>query len=431
MVAEQEASDMKNFQNDLAFAQQMDLEDPLHSFRSAFLIPKQGGKERTYFLGNSLGLQPVATRPAIENILKQWQDEGVESFFKGNDPWLSLHEKLQQAMAPIAGAHPTEVSIMNQLSVNLHLMLVSFYQPEGKRRKILMEAKAFPSDQYAVRSYLEHLGLDPDEIIIEVKSDDQSEVISDETIIKLIKEHAAELALVFWGGLNYYSGQVFDMKAIAEAAHAAGAKVGFDLAHAIGNIELNLHDWQVDFACWCSYKYLNGGPGAVAGVFIHEQHLNDPSINRLAGWWGYKEEERFLMKNRFSPAADASAWQLSTPSMLNYACLQASLDLFSAAGWDDLLAKQKRMIEWTDLLLTELNTNAFQCITPASRGCQVSLLFREKGREVYDQLFENGFMVDWREPNVIRLAPVPFYNSFTEVFDFFSTLAKILKALHL
>ena len=409
----------------------MDLEDPLQTFRSSFLIPQNKGVDRTYFLGNSLGLQPKKTKAAIEKILHQWQEEGVESFFKGEDPWLDLHEKLQQGMAPIAGAKPAEISIMNQLSVNLHLMLVSFYQPSGKRKKILMEGKAFPSDQYAIRSYLEHLHLDPDEIIIELAAADETEVIPDAHIVQAIQDHGEELALVFLGGVNYYSGQLFDMAAITRAAHAVGAKVGFDLAHAIGNVSLQLHDWEVDFACWCSYKYLNAGPGAVAGVFVHERHLDDQGMKRLSGWWGYRKDERFLMKNRFSAAPDASAWQLSTPSVLNYACLGASLELFAAAGWTRILEKQAKLVQWTHFLLQDSLAPQVQCITPSSRGCQLSLLFKEKGKEVYDQLFEKGFMVDWREPNVIRLAPVPLYNSYTEAYQFFKALGEILKALHL
>jgi kynureninase len=431
MVEELEAFDMTIFQNNIAFAEQLDQDDPLKSFRKSFLIPANENGERAYFLGNSLGLQPVNTRAAVDKIFSHWQQEGVESFFKGDEPWLDLHQKLQHAMAPIAGAMPYEITIMNQLTVNIHLMLVSFYRPKGLRKKILMEKKAFPSDQYAVRSYLEHLGLDPDEIIIEVNAAGEDEVIADEEIIKAIYEYGEELALVFWGGLNYYSGQVFDMKSITEAAHSVGAMAGFDLAHAMGNIPLQLHGWKVDFASWCSYKYLNAGPGAVAGAFIHQDHLNVPDINRLNGWWGYDKGERFLMKNRFSPEKDASAWQLSTPSILSYACLGASLKIFADASWEAIQQKHHLMKEWMAFLLEDLKGNAVKCITPYSRGSQVSLLFKEKGKEVYDILFEKGFMVDWREPNVIRLAPVPLYNRYTEVYHFVETLQQALKTLHL
>jgi kynureninase len=431
MVVEPVVSNMETFQHDIAFAQKLDQEDPLKEHRLRFLIPEKNGVPRKYFLGNSLGLQPTRTRDSIEKVLTQWSDEGVESFFRGDEPWLNLHDKLQQAMAPIAGAIPAEISIMNQLSVNIHLMLVSFYQPKGKRRKILMETKAFPSDQYAVRSHIQHMGLDPDEIIIELSASDVDEVIPDAAVISAIHDHGEELALVFWGGLNYYSGQLFDMKSIAKAAHDVGAKVGFDLAHAIGNVSLELHKWEVDFACWCSYKYLNGGPGAVAGVFIHEKHHNDQAMIRLAGWWGYRKEERFLMKNRFEPAPDAAAWQLSTPSILNMACLDASLHIFAEAKWENILSKQGLMNDWVSFLVKEMSSGSFQCITPMNRGCQISLLFKEKGREVYDSLFEKGFMVDWREPNVIRLAPVPLYNTFTEVYQFFMDLDQTLKTLDL
>lgn len=422
---------MAGFQHNIAFAQKLDQDDPLKEHRLKFLIPEKEGAPRTYFLGNSLGLQPLNTRNNIDKVMKQWEDEGVESFFRGDEPWLDMHDKMRQKMAPIAGAFPEEISIMNQLTVNIHLMLVSFYQPQGTRRKILMEAKAFPSDQYAVRSYVQHLGMNPDEVIIELSASEADEVIPDAAVINAIHEHGEELALVFWGGLNYYSGQLFDMHGIAKVAHAVGAKVGFDLAHAIGNVSLELHNWEVDFACWCSYKYLNGGPGAVAGVFIHQKYLNDPAMIRLAGWWGYKKEERFLMKNRFAPAQDASGWQLSTPSILNMACLDASLQIFAEANWEKILQKQGLMKEWASFLVEELSSNSFQCITPLNRGCQLSLLFKEKGREVYDSLFEKGFMVDWREPNVIRFAPVPLYNTFTEVYEFFGALDQSLKALDL
>ncbi len=415
-------------ENSLAYASQLDQMDPLASFRNSFLIPEQEGKSRVYFLGNSLGLQPRKTQEYIQLVLGQWHEEGVESFFRGKNPWLNAHEQLLETMAVIAGAEQEEITIMNQLTVNIHLMLVSFYRPTGKRKKILMEAKAFPSDQYAVRSYIEHLGLNPDDIIIELESNNDSQVLDHDHIIKSIDKTGDELALVFMGGLNYYNGQVLDMQAITAAAHRNGAMVGFDLAHAIGNVSLSLHEWDVDFACWCSYKYLNGGPGAVAGAFIHKKHLKSDLI-RLAGWWGYKRSERFLMKNRFAAEADASAWQLSTPSMLLYASLQASLDLFKEADWKRILQKQKQMSEWIRFLLNQINQELFQCITPDSRGCQLSLLFHKHGKLVYDRLFEKGFMVDWREPNVIRLAPVPLYNTYTEIWGFFDAIKNIANEL--
>jgi kynureninase len=339
---------------------------------------------------------------------------------------MELHNALLEPLSVIAGAMPSELSVMNQLTVNIHLMLVSFYRPNGKRRKILVESKAFPSDQYALHSFLEHLGLDPSEILVEVNSGSENVAIHNEDIVQAIESHAEELALVFLGGINYYTGQLLDMQQITKVAQDAGAKVGFDLAHAIGNVKLSLHDWGLDFACWCSYKYLNGGPGAVAGVFVHERHHADKSLKRLTGWWGYDKAERFAMHNRFVPESDATGWQLSTPSILLYACLQSSLDIFTQAGWTNILAKQEKMMAWLSALINDIGFEHFTCLTPVSRGCQVSLLFKEKGRIVYDKLFERGFMVDWREPNVIRLAPVPLYNTFTEVWHFYSALKAII-----
>jgi kynureninase len=298
------------------YADQLDKEDVLSGFRKKFIIPEQDGVQRTYFLGNSLGLQPKTTAHAIDYILHQWGNEGVESFFKGERPWMELHDQLVGPLAVIAGAQKQEISVMSQLTVNIHLMFVSFFNPQGKRNKMLVEAKAFPSDQYAVISYLEHLGLNPADHLIEIQPKHEGAAIDDEDVVAAIQQHADEIALVFIGGVNYYTGQLFDLEKITKAAQSAGAKVGFDLAHAIGNVELKLHDWGVDFACWCSYKYLNGGPGAVGAVFVHDQHLKDPNLKRLAGWWGYPKEGRFKMHPQFEPAADATSWQLGTPSMI-------------------------------------------------------------------------------------------------------------------
>jgi kynureninase len=406
-----------------------DRTDPVGKFRNEFKIPEAAGKQRIYFLGNSLGLQPKSTAKAIEGILEQWSREGVESFFLGDDSWMTLHNRLLGTLADITGALPHELSVMNQLSVNIHLMLVSFYRPDGRKRKILMESKAFPSDQYAVWSHLRYLGLNPDEIIVEVNSGKVLEAISDEDIINAINQHSGEIALVFLGGINFYTGQLFDLGAVSQAAKRAGALVGLDLAHAVGNVRLDLHTWEIDFACWCSYKYLNGGPGAVGGIYIHEKYHHQQSIQRLTGWWGNKQESRFQMNERFEPEVDATAWQLSTPPVILLAALQASLSIFEAAGWQLLLEKQKLMqhclAEWVEAL----GGTHFRCITPASRGCQLSLLFPTKGRAVYEQLFAKGFMVDWREPNVIRLAPVPLYNTFTEIWQFGEALKEILQEL--
>ena len=417
---------MMTFEFNEAFAKSLDEADPLGSFREQFLIPEKNGKQRMYFLGNSLGLQPKSTAAAINTILQHWSEEGVESFFTGKAPWLELHDSLLEPLSVIAGAKSSELSVMNQLTVNIHLMLVSFYRPTGKRKKILVESKAFPSDQYALHSFLEHLGLDPLEILIEVNAGSENVAMHNQDIVHAIESYADELALVFLGGINYYTGQLLDMQQISKAAREAGAMVGFDLAHAIGNVQLSLHDWDMDFACWCSYKYLSGGPGAVAAVFVHEKHHADKTLKRLTGWWGYEKAERFAMKNRFVPEPDATGWQLSTPSILLYACLKSSLDIFSAAGWTNILSKQEKMMAWLSALIHDLGSAHFECLTPDARGCQVSLLFKAKGRIVYDKLFERGFMVDWREPNVIRLAPVPLYNTFTEVWYFYSALKAII-----
>jgi kynureninase len=406
-----------------------DRTDSVGKFRNEFKIPEAAGKQRIYFLGNSLGLQPKSTAKAIDVVLEQWAKEGVESFFLGDDSWMSLHNRLLRTLADITGSFPHELSVMNQLSVNIHLMLVSFYRPDGKKRKILMESKAFPSDQYAVRSHLAYLGLNPDEIIVEVNSGNDLEAIADEDIINAISRHSEEIALVLLGGINFYTGQFFDLAAVALAAKRSGALVGLDLAHAIGNVRLALHDWEIDFACWCSYKYLNGGPGAVGGIYIHEKYHHQQDIQRLTGWWGNKQESRFQMNERFEPEVDATAWQLSTPPVMLLATLQASLSLFDAAGWQLLLEKQKLMQQCLAEWVEALGGTHFRCITPASRGCQLSLLFPAKGRAVYEQLFTKGFMVDWREPNVIRLAPVPLYNTFTEIWQFSEALKEVLREL--
>lgn len=411
------------------YADQLDKEDLLSGFRKKFIIPELDGVQRTYFLGNSLGLQPKSTAHAIDYILHQWGNEGVESFFNGERPWMELHDHIVGPLAVIAGANNQEISVMSQLTVNIHLMFVSFFNPHGKRNKMLVEAKAFPSDQYAVSSYLEHLGLNPKDHLIEVQPKKDGTAIDDEDVIAAIRQHADEIALVFLGGVNYYTGQLFDLEKIAKAGKAVGAKVGFDLAHAIGNVELKLHDWDVDFACWCSYKYLNGGPGAVGAIFVHQQHLENPHLKRLAGWWGYPKAERFKMHPQFVPAADATSWQLGTPSMILYACLKASLQIFEEAGWKTILEKQHKIKSFLELSIQSLKSPLFTCLTPEARGCQVSLLFHDKGRQVYERLFDKGFMVDWREPNVIRLAPVPLYNSFNDIWNFHQAMEEILASV--
>jgi len=421
------------FENSISFASEQDEKDPLKAFRNKFIIPSKDGKEKIYFLGNSLGLQPGTAKDEISKVLAQWADYGVEGFFEGENPWMDFHDKLKGPLSKIVGALPDEVVVMNQLSVNLHLMMKSFYRPTGKRNKIICEEKAFPSDQYMFETQVKDHGLNPDEIIIEIKPGRGESIIKTEDILSAINEHGDTVAIVFFSGLNYYTGQVFDMEKITDKAHSVGATCGFDLAHAAGNIPLQLHKWNVDFACWCTYKYLNSGPGAVGGVYIHEKFHRDISIPRFAGWWGYEKSTRFKMKKGFKPVLTAEGWQLSTPSMLLYAAHKAALDIFETAGFDKLMEKQKLLTGYLWFLLKEMNDKQykkyFSIITPPNeneRGCQVSLLMLQNGKKVFDELSKAGVMVDWREPDVIRLAPVPLYNSFKEVWSFTNILQQIL-----
>jgi kynureninase len=418
-----------NFQYDLAFVQSLDGSDKLSVYRERFLFPQHNGSNVLYFTGNSLGLQPKGVKEAFVAECDDWATYGVEGHFLARKPWYSYHERFAAGAAKLVGAKEHEVVMMNQLTVNLNLLLVSFYKPEGKRRKILFEAKPFPSDQYAFASQARLHGLEPEDVLVELLPREGEWTLRTEDIVKAIHEMGDELALVCFGGVNYFTGQLFDMKEITAVAHEDGAMCGFDLAHAIGNVELKLHDWGVDFACWCSYKYLNGGPGAVGAIFVHDQHLKNPNLKRLTGWWGYPKEERFKMHPQFVPAADATSWQLGTPSMILYACLKASLQIFEEAGWKAILEKQSKIKGFLDLSIQSLQSPMFTCLTPASRGCQVSLLFHAKGRQVYDRLFEKGFMVDWREPNVIRLAPVPLYNSFNDIWNFHQSMEEILYSI--
>jgi kynureninase len=416
------------FKNSLSFAQSLDVADPLRKFRTEFLIPTVNDKEQIYFLGNSLGLQPKRTPLYIMQVLDEWKQYGVEAFFMGEQPWLHYHDQLVQPLAKIVGAQPNEVVVMNQLTVNLHLLLISFYQPAGKRNKIICEAKAFPSDQYMLETHIKQRGLDPGEVLIEIAPKEGEDLIDDSDILETIERYKDELALVLWGGVNYYTGQVFNMQQITEAGHKAGAKVGFDLAHAAGNIKLHLHDWDVDFACWCSYKYLNSGPGAIAGAFINERYHTDVTLQRFAGWWGYKKEKRFLMEPGFDPIPTAEGWQLSTPSPVLYASHKAALEIFDEAGFDAIVKKGEKLSDYLIFIIDDLNSKLaepiIKVLTPRKEeGCQVSMLMLQKGKEVFDALTKNGVFADWREPDVIRVAPVPLYNSFEEVWR----LGEILK----
>lgn len=420
------------FENTISFAQSSDAQDALRNFRNEFIIPVKNGKEQIYFLGNSLGLQPKQTAAYIQNVLSDWSKHGVESFFMGDDPWMDYHNHLTKTLSIILGTKPSEVVVMNNLTVNLHLMMVSFYRPVGKRNKIICEAKAFPSDQYMFESHIKHHHLNPDDVLIEIQPRGGEYCLRTEDIINKIEEHKAELALILFGGINYYTGQVLDMKAITEAGHKAGAKVGFDLAHAVCNVKLRLHEWDIDFACWCNYKYLNSGPGAIGGAYIHERFHKEENINRFAGWWGYKKETRFKMEKGFQPITSAEGWQLSTPPITLLAAHRSALNIIEKAGWENIQQKRKLLNAYLWFVLDEINASQkekqIEFITPRNEeehGCQVSMLMLNKGKEVYDQLMNNGIYVDWREPNVIRLAPVPLYNTFAEVWKFGNTLRSI------
>lgn len=403
-------------------ALELDAADPLRSFRDQFIIPEQSGKQQAYFLGNSLGLQPKRTQAYLHRILNDWSARGVESFFHAEEPWMDLHDKLTGPLSVILGAKREELVLMNSLTVNLHLMLVSFYRPTAKRYKIICEARAFPSDQYSFETHVKHHGFDPDDAVIEVHPRAGESTLRTEDTLSVIRQHGEETALVLFGGINYYSGQLFDIPAVTKAAHDAGAYAGFDLAHAAGNVALQLHDWYVDFACWCNYKYLNAGPGAIGGAFIHQNH-HGKHLPRFAGWWGYDKATRFKMDKGFKPMAGAEGWQLSTPSILLFASLRASLEIFDEAGWEKIQAKRKLLNEylWYRLkAVQQARPGLFHILTPedpAARGCQVSLLVNKEGRRLYDELMQKGFIVDWREPNVIRLAPVPLYNSYLEIWN--------------
>lgn len=407
------------YENTLRFAQQMDVEDTLHHFQQKFHFPKHNGDNRAiYFCGNSLGLQPKNTEGVIKAELDYWQQLGVEGWFSGKKPWLSVHREMSELAAPIVGAKPEEVVVMNTLTVNLHLLMVSFYRPTTKRFKILMESGAFPSDQYAVESQVRFHGFDPQEAIVEVKPREGEDCLRTEDILQVIDNHKDTLALVLFGGINYYTGQFYDLARITEGGHRAGAKVGFDLAHAAGNVPLKLHDWNVDFAVWCGYKYLNSGPGSVAGAFIHEKHFADNSIHRFAGWWGYNESKRFRMESGFEPMYGAAGWQVSTAQVIPLAMHRVSLEIFrEAGGMNIIFEKTKRLTDFLAFVLSQ-SSRHFKIITPYvtdERGSQLSILTDENGKELFDFLAKNGVICDWREPNVIRLAPVPLYCSYEDV----------------
>lgn len=409
-----------HYENTLAFAQHLDREDPLRSYRDQFLFPQHQGRPVLYFCGNSLGLQPKSVRTALLAELDQWETHGVEGHFRGEHPWMYYHKFLTSQTARLVGALPHEVVVMNTLTVNLHLMMVSFYRPTRERYKIVMEAGAFPSDQYAVESQVRWHGFDPEDAIVEISPREGEDTLHTSDIIDVIEREGDRVALVMFGGVNYYTGQFYDLAAIAAAAHRVGAYAGFDLAHTAGNLPLQLHDWDADFAVWCSYKYLNSGPGGPSGAFVHERHGNNPALPRFAGWWGHDEAERFKMRKGFKPMRGAEGWQLSNAQIFSFAAHKASLDIFDAAGMQALREKSLLLTGYLEFILEETSRikHQFRIITPRdpqARGCQLSALTGADGKALYDFLSENGVVADWREPNVIRFAPVPLYNTFEDV----------------
>ena len=412
------------FENSLAFAQHLDAQDSLKQYQNEFSFPQVNGKKVIYFTGNSLGLQPKRAKTYVDEVMNDWANFAVEGHFYAEKPWWDYHERFAQPLSKLVGALPSEVTVMNTLTVNLHLLMVSFYQPTSKRFKIICEEKAFPSDQYLFQSQVRFHGYEPEEAIVEVKRRDGEHNIRLEDVVAKINEVGDELALVLIGGVNYYTGQVFDMKTITEAGHRVGAYVGWDLAHAAGNIKLQLHDWQVDFAAWCSYKYMNSGPGNASGCFIHDKHHTNSELPRFAGWWGHNKERRFKMEPNFDPVQGADGWQISNLPILSLAPYLASVELFAEIGMEALIAKRNTITSYLEFVLHEIDREVkgnFEIITPSNRserGCQLSVFLHGEGRTLFDYLMKNGVIVDWREPNVIRLAPVPLYTSFEDIYHF-------------
>ena len=422
---------MMAYANTLACARSLDAADPLRAFRAEFLFPRHGGGDVLYFTGNSLGLQPRAAEAALKQELDDWARFGVEGHFRAKHPWYSYHEELTPSLARLVGALPEEVVAMNQLTSNLHFLMVSFYRPVGKRRKILTEQRPFPSDTYAFASQIAFHGGDPVSDLVEVQPRVGEHILRIEDIVAKIDELGDALALVCFGGVNFYTGQAFDMAAITRAAHAVGATAGFDLAHAAGNLHLHLHDWNVDFACWCSYKYLNSGPGSVAGAFVHQRH-HGKHLPLFAGWWGHEKAERFRMERTFRPMPTVEAWQVSNAPVLSMAVHRVALEQFDRAGMAALRAKSEQLTSFLAFILAAVQQDTgahLEVITPedpVQRGCQLSVLAHGHGRALFNRITEWGVVADWREPNVIRMAPVPMYNSFEDVYRFGEVLTECL-----
>ncbi len=417
----------------LEYASSQDEKDSLWDFRNQFIFPQHDNKNVVYLTGNSLGLQPKKAKTYLDEELKAWGDFGVEGHFLAKRPWVNYHEYFSEHLAKIVGAKASEVVAMNQLTVNLHLLLTTFYRPTAQRYKIICEAKAFPSDQYALASQAELQGFSKADAIIEIAPNPGEHLISTEKILATIAEHQSELALVMIGGVNYFSGQFFDIATITKAAKSAGAKCGWDLAHAAGNVPLQLHDWDVDFACWCSYKYLNSGPGSVGGIFVHEQYHNQKLL-QMAGWWGHDKVSRFKMEETFVPMQSAERFQLSNAPVFIMAPHLAALELFSEAGFQNLRKKSESLTAYLEFIIEHINAElklgiALEIITPQlanERGCQLSIIAHGLGKDLHTKLTANGVVTDWREPNVIRMAPTPLYNSFVDLFRLGTVLKQII-----
>ena len=418
------------YENNLAFAIQKDQEDPLKNYRKEFLIPTNNeGEELVYLCGNSLGLQPKKTSNYLQQELNDWAKFGVEGHTDAKNPWLPYHEFLTNSMAKIVGAKPSEVVIMNSLTTNLHLMMVSFYQPTKSKYKIVIESDAFPSDKYAMESQLKFHGYNTNDGLILWKPREGENLCRFEDLEKIMEEQGDEIALLMIGSTNYYSGQLYPLKKITELGHKHNSLVGFDLAHGVGNIQPNLHETGGDFAVWCTYKYLNSGPGSLGGCFVHERHANNHDLNRFAGWWGHNKQTRFNMRHEFDAIPGAEGWQLSNPAILSMAAIRASLDLFDAAGFKNIIKKSKSLTGFLEFLINELNDDRINIITPENpeeRGCQLSIQVKSANKNLHTQLTKNDVISDWREPDVIRVAPAPLYNSYQDVFEFVQRLKKVL-----
>ena len=417
------------YNNTLEYAQKQDKEDKLSYLRDEFHIPKdKNGNDWLYFTGNSLGLQPKAAQQHVQNELNDWANYGVEGHFHGNNPWVKYHEILTDKMADVVGAKPIEVVVANTLTTNLHLLMVSFYQPTKKKYKIVIESDAFPSDRYAVQSQLKFHGFS-EEDLIEWKPRDGEDLLNIEDLETIVSEQGDEIALLLIGGVNYYTGQYLDLKRIAEIGHSKNCMVGIDLAHGAGNISPNLHDSGVDFAAWCTYKYLNSGPGSLSGMFVHEKHAHNKELPRFAGWWNHNKETRFNMRLPFDVMPGAEGWQLSCPPVLSMAPIKASLDMFGEVGMEALREKSEKLTGYFEFLINQINSEDIKIITPSNpkeRGCQLSIQVKNADKHLHEKLIENNIITDWREPDVIRCAPTPMYNSFQDVYQMVSKLKDLL-----